>query len=99
MELQEFIKKALVDVKNGVDDANKDLGEENTVFVLESYVDGRKAAYITFDIAVTASNENSESGKGKLSVYMFGVEGNINNATTQQQTNRIQFQIAVINKQ
>jgi hypothetical protein len=99
MELQEFIKNSLIGIKNGVHAANLELAkQENKVlgqdaaayFVLESSRDNAQN-YITFDVAVTVSQESKKSGGGGVRVAVVNIGGEIGNIKSQENISRIKF--------
>lgn len=96
MELKDFIKNSLIDIKEGVDSANEQLGKDK--FAIESYQDGRRAVYITFDVAVVASEESSSGGGAKINIQVVDVGGKLEKTTKQEFVNRIEIPVAVYNE-
>ncbi|MCL6653499.1 hypothetical protein A6R70_14495 [Agrobacterium rubi] len=87
MELKDFVNKAIVDVVQGVEDARKTLGTSSSIGTtfhtkiagLPSQVlqDGNGHIYsvISFDIAVTTSDESK--GGGGINVMAFSAKGEV----------------------
>lgn len=101
MELQEFIKNTLVSIKNGVHDANLEFAKQEgkvlgqdfaALFVLESSRD-KGQNYITFDVAVTVSQESKKSGGGSLKIAVASLGGEAGDVKSQEHISRIKFHI------
>jgi len=101
MELQEFIKNTLVSIKNGVHEANlafakqegKTLGQDfSALFVVDSSRD-KGQNYISFDVAVTVSEESKKSGGGKLNIQVASLGGEIGDVKSQEHISRIKFHV------
>jgi len=101
MELQEFIKNTLVSIKNGIHHANlefakqegKTLGENfGAQFVLETSRD-KTQNYVTFDVAVTVSQESKKSGGGGIKMYVASLGGEVGDVKSQEHVSRIKFHI------
>jgi len=91
MGLQEFIKKTLIDIKNGVSDANKEIkGLHYGMFGNDN-----KEGHIHFDVAVMVSNEKEKAGKGSVGVYIAKVGGGVSDKTVHENTSRIEFYIRI----
>lgn len=102
MELQEFIKNTLVSIKNGLHEANeefarqenKKLGENFTaLFVMEPHNREKGQGYITFDVAITVSQESKKSGGGGLKIAVASLGGEIGDIKSQEHLSRIKFHI------
>lgn len=100
MELQEFIKDTLISIKNGIHDANiefakqegKKLGENfSALFVMSTRDKGQD--YITFDVAVTASQESKKSGGGGIKIAIASLGGEVGDIKSQEHISRIKFHI------
>lgn len=100
MELEKFIKGTLIDVRNGIHEANKeisvsqgkDLGKnDSALFVM------RPSTAISFDIAVTvSSNKKGEvSGGGKINISVVDVGGQKSNEKkhSEEYISRIKFNV------
>lgn len=95
-EMETFIKKSLLDIRNGVRSANTEIAE------LEGGVLGKdKAALfqfqpentIDFDIAVTAQRSDEKGGGLKISVVSIGIGGFLKKNTSNEQISRIKFSL------
>ncbi|HPC37602.1 MAG TPA: hypothetical protein PKX03_02000 [Candidatus Paceibacterota bacterium] len=102
MELQEFIKNTLVSIGNGLHEANeefakqkgKKLGEDFTaLFVMEPFNREKGEGYITFDVAVTVSQESKKSGGGGLKIAVASLGGEVGDVKSQEYISRIKFHI------
>jgi len=102
MELQEFIKNTLVSIKNGLREANeefarqegKTLGKDFTsLFVMEPHNREKGEGYITFDVAVTVSQESKKSGGGGLKIAVASLGGEVGGVKSQEHVSRIKFHI------
>lgn len=102
MDLKEFIKTTLVDIKNGISEANKELakseGKEmgkdaNAYFAIFPHNSEKKEGYVAFDVALTISQESKSSGGGKIKIAVAGLGGEISDASTQEHVSRIKFNI------
>lgn len=82
MDLKEFTKETLLQIVQGVNEANKLLTEKNAYVTRniekktgESYVDHdgnyTHAINIDFDVAVTATEVNDTKGGGGIKVVQF----------------------------
>lgn len=102
MELKEFIKNTLVSIKNGLHEANKEfakqekktLGDDfSATFVMESHNRDKGQGYITFDVAVTVSEESKKSGGAGLNIKVASLSGEIGDVKSQEHVSRIKFHI------
>lgn len=100
MELREFVSKSLVDIRNGVIDANlaiakqegKTLGKDMaSQFAIPA--GGSKDKDIIFDVAVVVTQENSTTGGGGIKVAVVNIGGEVKDAGKQEQTSHIKFTI------
>jgi hypothetical protein len=102
MELQEFIKNTLVSIKNGLHEANiefakqegKTLGQDfSALFVMEPHNREKGQDYITFDVAVTVSQESKKSGGGGLKIAVASLGREVGDIKSQEQISHIKFHI------
>jgi hypothetical protein len=100
MELEEFIHKTLVDIRNGLRAANEEIAkleggelgkDKAALFQLESHGGEKGKSYINFDIAVTVNKETGASGGSSIRVPFLSVGGEINGAERQEYLSRIKF--------
>ena len=101
MELQDFIKNTLVSIKNGLHEANKEfarqenkkLGEDfSALFVMGTDRD-KGQNYVTFDVAVTVSQEKKKAGGGGIQIAVASLGGEIGDIKSQEHISRIKFHI------
>lgn len=102
MELEEFIKTTLVNIKNGIRGANleiakkegKELGKDiAAMFVMEAHNRDKGQGYITFDVAVTVSQEKTKSGGGGLRIAVANLGGGVGDVKSQEHVSHIKFHI------
>ncbi len=97
MDLEKFISETLVSIKKGLRSANEDLVEDGKILGQDAQAtfiigpDGCEK--ISFDIAVTASEETEKSGGGGIKVMSIGVGGKLDKTETQQSVSRIKFNV------
>ena len=99
MELEQFIATALIGIAKGVRTANmgtQDFVPGHQLFFVEpaSYYKDRSDGWIKFDIAVTASSEDSATGGGGIKVLSVGLTGAKEVRESSQIASRITFGIA-----
>lgn len=104
MELEEFIKKSLINISNGVKFTNKEIlgeghGKDRVPFMIEPSSWNREKAgdkgFISFDIAVTASKEVEKSGGGGIRIHVVSLGGEKGDKVAESSISRIKFYIAV----
>jgi hypothetical protein len=97
MELKDFIKHTLLDIVNGVEEAN----QEKNRFRLTSQKHagtGENGQKVEFDVSVIV-NESSESGlKGGIKVALANLGGNRKESESNQNVQKIKFEIFVTGK-
>lgn len=104
MELKTFIKQVLIEIADGVREANKvsgrtlEGGKRTHPFIIEQSAAGglrTSEDLIEFDIAVTASESRSGKGGGGLKVYGVGIGGEKASSSSTETASRIRFKVAV----
>lgn len=102
MELQEFIKNTLVSIYNGLHGANeefakqqgKTLGQDfRALFTMEPFNRDKGQGYITFDVAVTVSQESKRAGGGGFKIAVANLGGEKGEIKSQEYVSRIKFHI------
>lgn len=100
MELEEFIRKTLIDIRNGLRGANEEIakleggklgGDRAALFQLESHGGQGGKSYINFDIAVTVSKEKQKTGGGSINVLAVNVGGKASDTGKEEYVSRIKF--------
>ncbi len=109
MELKDFIKTALTDIVNAIDEAQSEVGDKATIMPYGRKKDergrdiGRKADFtnIDFDIAVSSASGENATTKGKGGITVTGFAGiglskgaEVTNST--ENVSRIRFSIQII---
>jgi hypothetical protein len=102
MELQEFIKDTLISIKNGLHKANEEFAQQegkvlgkdcSALFVMEPHNREKEQGYITFDVAVTVSEESKKSGGGGVKIAVASLGGEIGDIKLQEHISHIKFHI------
>jgi len=98
MNLQEFIKETLLQVINGVIEAQNTLGQTNGAInpftrgqPIKPTYKGLEVGYIDFDVAVTVTEGSGVAGG--LSVMGIGAKGDLSSSTSS--VSRIKFTVPV----
>lgn len=94
MELKEFIKRSLLDVVNGVEEANA----EKDRFRLTSHKNmgtGERGQKIEFDISVIVDKSSESDLKGGIKVAFASIGGGLSEAEKSQNVHKIKFEIFV----
>lgn len=90
MELKEFVKKALLDITNGVEEASKEACRK--IEISET----QKHRSVEFDVAVSAEETAGASGKAGVKVWAFvEASGNMNAETKNSTVSRIAFGVNI----
>ena len=95
MELKDFVKNTILDIVNGVKEA-QDSDTSGAIIVPPFHGNFGINEVLRFDIAIEELNK--DSGGGKIGVSVGGlvrVDGGGENATGKTESSRIQFEIQV----
>lgn len=104
MELKTFIKQTITDIKDAIQELNEEMKEEDAVVnptnvcdSKHSYLEGsyRNVTDISFDLSLTATEENGKEGKLGVMSNIINLGGTAKSGTTNENINRIQFTIPV----
>lgn len=108
MELKEFIVNALTDITGAIKECQENI-DNGSIFAPTNTKAGNKIdtptgelveSEIAFDVAVTASSENTDgvSGGGGINVlsFNFGAKASTEDKATEATTSRIKFSIPLI---
>ena len=104
MELKEFIKHAIIDIKDAIQELNEEMEKEDAVVnpthvcdSKHSYLDGsyRNVTDISFDLSLTATEEAGKEGKLGVMGSIIQLGGMAKTGTTNENVNRIRFTIPV----
>ena len=93
MELKEFIQNAISDITTALNTSSKDMIATETGNGIPDAHDIK----ITFDIAVTVSNNDTKEGSGKISVLgqYLSLGGSQKNTKDVEQVSRLTFDVPV----
>lgn len=100
MELKDFIKHTLLDIVNGVEEANK----EKSRFYLSNHMHNQQGSgqKVEFDVSVmiTASSENDIQGGIKVAFVNIGAKigAETKEAETNQNIHKIKFDVFISEK-
>jgi hypothetical protein len=86
MELEEFVKKTLTDIVCGVKAANKEMGG-----TANERFDLKPGDPISFDVAVTVTEESAKSGSAGIKVYPISLGGGKESSKLNENVTRIKF--------
>ena len=108
MELQTFIKDALVQIANGVTDANSHIYEQhkdgskkiytNSPFRLHSNLGDKAKSHsgVDFDVAVTVQSDSKMDAGAKIAVMnMLNVGGGVEESDSTNTQHRIKFSVGL----
>lgn len=103
IELKEYIKKALLDIVEGIEEANsvkKDRFQLNTDIQKETKEYGTQ---VNFDVTILINDLTSKKGEGKaggtvLSVVSANLSGSMEKANTMQNTQHLSFKVFIKEK-
>lgn len=96
MELKDFVKNTLLDIVNGVKEAQIENQSGSMIVPQENHPNSGRTETVHFDVAIEASNKNSEGGKAGVSVAGFlsgGVAGET--MSGESRVSRVQFDLRV----
>lgn len=101
MELKQFIKEALLNIADGVEEANK---EKNRFKIIgmkhQTGIDGN---YADFDVSVVVNETSSGEAGGKISASLLnvvsaGIDSKIDQTNAHQNTHRLTFKVYISEK-
>lgn len=100
MKLDEFIKSALVQIANGVSQANAELigGDDprgNLPFLMHAGNDGGHKSGVAFDVAVVTMLSSEGKGEGGASIYVVDAQLSAEAKYSHEQVSRIRFTVGV----
>ncbi|WP_298114411.1 hypothetical protein [uncultured Bacteroides sp.] len=104
MELKDFIKQTIIDIKDAIQELNEEFEKENTVVnpthvcdSSHSYLEGsyRNVTDIHFDLSLNATEEVGKEGKIGVMSSLINLGGSTRSGNTNENINRLQFTIPV----
>lgn len=103
MELKQFIKDALINIVDGVEDANKEHNRFKIIGVKhnETGIDG---IYADFDVSIIVNESSSGKAEGNahvsfLNVVSAGIDSKIDQSNLHQNTHRLAFKVFISEKE
>ena len=102
MELKQFIKEALLNIVDGVKEANEEKARFKIIGVKHND-SNTEGAYADFNVSVIVSETSSAEGTGKgyasfLKVLSVDLGGKTDQTSSQQNTHRLSFKIFITEK-
>jgi len=108
MELNTFIKETLVQIQQGVKEANIAIAHNEgkkvrvngeMMYTIDQSRGSQKDkdAGISFDIAVTVTSEKTVGGEGRINVVGMSLGGGKNSTSIEQNVSRIKFKVDPFN--
>lgn len=86
MELKEFITESLKQISDGLREGNSHINENGGGSVMNEWMK------VSFDIAVTTSEEDKSGGGGKITIaQVFSAGADVENANKTTNYSRVQF--------
>ncbi len=102
MELKDFVTQSLVQIVNGIKQANTELaGVENPTadtkaFLLFSSVgDNPKAPHVEFDVAVSTKADSKAAAGAAAKLYVVSLEAGGSTSTIKENVSRVKFAVLV----
>ncbi len=90
MDLKEFVKETLTQIGDGLKESNEYINESYSGSVRKEFIN------VTFDVAVTTSEEDKTGVGGKLSVAnILSIGGKGENTNQNTNFSRVQFNVRV----
>ena len=104
MDIKDFVENTLLQIVNGVNDANKKLIDTGAIISSKDIRPMREGTtlntktgdlvnLIEFDIAVTVNEKDTANGGAGIKIVGFNVGGTLQNEITNQSISRIKFSI------
>lgn len=97
MELKDFIKRTLVDIVNGVEEANL----EKNRFRLTSQIHhttGESGQKVEFDVSVIVNESSDTDIKGGIKVALVNLGGGVKESQSNQNLQKIKFEVFISEK-
>lgn len=100
MELAQFIRDSLVEIANGLHDANEAImaqraSQGRPFEILPVQQTGDARSQIEFDVAVTASSTEATKGGGGLKVAVVSAGLEASREAGEERVSRIKFQVVI----
>lgn len=97
MELKDFIKRTLIDIVTGVEEANK----EKNRFHLTSqrhHGTGESGQKVEFDVSITVNESSDSDIKGGIKVALVSLGGGVKESESNQNIQKIKFEVFISGK-
>lgn len=102
MELKDFVTQSLVQIVNGIKQANKELaGEENPTADKKAFLlpysggDKPQGPSIEFDVAVSTKADNKATAGASGKLYVVSIEAGGSTSTIKENVSRVKFAVLV----
>ena len=97
MNLREFVKETLVQVCEGVKEAQQAVQATGAVVSPDTgHTTRMQMQSVEFDVAVTVSEEGEKTGNAGLTVMGQGLRGQVSASTATTEVSRVRFQVPVL---
>lgn len=106
MDLKEFTKQAILQLVNGVNEANQELERlgasiptynvKNSKRYIQTSEGYRDVVDLDFDVAITASEVSGKEGGGGLKVASLNLGGKVESKTENQTISRVKFSLPLV---
>jgi len=93
MELKDFISQTLINIVQGVEEANK----KTNRFLLASNVHNRYGSgqEVEFDVAVMVNQDSQANASGKIGVALASISGDIKTTELNQNIHKMKFKVFI----
>lgn len=106
MDLKEFTTQTLVQIVEGVNEVNRQLGQIGgfvpNVNIMNSrrYISGTQedVVDVEFDVAITATESDGKSGGAGIKVVAFNLGGNVESKIENQTISRVKYTLPLVLK-
>lgn len=99
MDIQTFVKSTLVQIAQGVREAQKEVSEAGGIANPSTHngLHNREVSHIDFDLAVIVQSSTEAGGGAKLEIpTIFSMGGSAKGTDSSQQTSRIAFKVPFV---
>jgi len=97
MELKNFISQTLINITQGVDEANK--ATKRFKLASATHAQYGQGQEVEFDVSVTVAQDSQGNLGGKIGVALANISGDIKQVESNQNTHRMKFKIFITEKE